>query len=156
MFFLISYALLNYATYVEAPGASPSFRPRSRFFDARPHTRGHLGEAGREEVDRPAGRVGITGPQLAVPEVLALPLETEQRVIGGAAALDRVVADPRLFLLPVEDEHGRVNIEDQPRRRMRVGCHLQEEPIVQLAQLRERRRCDAEQEPSQRGGIRIG
>jgi hypothetical protein len=28
MFFLISYGLLNYATYVEATGASPSFRPR--------------------------------------------------------------------------------------------------------------------------------
>jgi len=31
MFFLISYGLLNYATYVEAIGASPSFRPRFRF-----------------------------------------------------------------------------------------------------------------------------
>lgn len=32
MFFLVSYGLLNYATYVEAVGASPSFRPRFRFF----------------------------------------------------------------------------------------------------------------------------
>ncbi len=35
MFFLISYGLLNYATYVEATGASPSFRPRFRWYDAR-------------------------------------------------------------------------------------------------------------------------
>ena len=35
MFFLISYGLLNYATYVEATGASPSFRPRFRLYDAR-------------------------------------------------------------------------------------------------------------------------
>ena len=35
MFFLISYGLLNYATYVEATAASPSFRPRFRFFHAR-------------------------------------------------------------------------------------------------------------------------
>ena len=35
MAFLISYGLLNYATYVEAQGASPSFRPRFRFFHAR-------------------------------------------------------------------------------------------------------------------------
>ena len=35
MFFLISYALLNAATYVEARGASPAFRPRFRFFHAR-------------------------------------------------------------------------------------------------------------------------
>ena len=35
MFFLISYGLLNYATYVEATGASPAFRPRFRWYDAR-------------------------------------------------------------------------------------------------------------------------
>jgi len=32
MFFLISYGLLNYATYFEARAASPSFRPRFRYF----------------------------------------------------------------------------------------------------------------------------
>ncbi|MDJ0663334.1 MAG: amino acid permease [Acidimicrobiia bacterium] len=35
MFFLISYGLLNYATYYEARAASPSFRPRFRFFHRR-------------------------------------------------------------------------------------------------------------------------
>ncbi len=35
MFFLISYGLLNYATYYEARAKSPSFRPRFRFFDRR-------------------------------------------------------------------------------------------------------------------------
>ena len=35
MFFLISYGLLNYATFYEARAASPSFRPRFRFFDKR-------------------------------------------------------------------------------------------------------------------------
>ena len=33
MFFLISYGLLNYATYYEARAASPSFRPRFRWFN---------------------------------------------------------------------------------------------------------------------------
>jgi amino acid transporter len=42
MFFLISYALLNYATYVEARAASPSFRPRFRFFHARASLAGAL------------------------------------------------------------------------------------------------------------------
>ncbi|GAB6146986.1 Na-K-Cl cotransporter [Desulfocicer niacini] len=32
MFFLISYGLLNYATYFEANSASPSFRPRFRYY----------------------------------------------------------------------------------------------------------------------------
>ncbi|MBT8208413.1 MAG: amino acid permease, partial [Acidimicrobiia bacterium] len=35
MFFIISYGLLNYATYFEARAKSPSFRPRFRFFDKR-------------------------------------------------------------------------------------------------------------------------
>jgi len=33
MFFLISYGLLNYATYYEARSASPSFRPKFRWFN---------------------------------------------------------------------------------------------------------------------------
>lgn len=43
MFFLISYGLLNYATYVEARAGSPSFRPRFRFFDHRLSLLGGLG-----------------------------------------------------------------------------------------------------------------
>ena len=35
MFFLISYGLLNYATYYEARAASPSFRPRFRWYNLR-------------------------------------------------------------------------------------------------------------------------
>jgi amino acid transporter len=35
MFFLISYGLLNYATYWEARAKSPAFRPRFRLFDQR-------------------------------------------------------------------------------------------------------------------------
>lgn len=35
MFFLISYGLLNYATFFEARAASPSFRPRFKWFDQR-------------------------------------------------------------------------------------------------------------------------
>lgn len=42
MFFLISYGLLNYATYYEARAASPSFRPRFRYFDKRVSLAGAL------------------------------------------------------------------------------------------------------------------
>jgi amino acid transporter len=35
MFFLVSYGLLNYATFYEARAASPSFRPRFRWYDYR-------------------------------------------------------------------------------------------------------------------------
>jgi amino acid transporter len=46
MFFLISYGLLNYATYVEATANRPSFRPRFRFFHARASLLGTLVCAG--------------------------------------------------------------------------------------------------------------
>jgi branched-subunit amino acid transport protein len=43
MFFLISYGLLNYATYSEARSNSPSFRPRFRYFHAHLSLLGGLG-----------------------------------------------------------------------------------------------------------------
>ncbi len=43
MFFLISYGLLNYATYFEARANSPSFRPRFRFFNSTLSLAGALG-----------------------------------------------------------------------------------------------------------------
>jgi len=42
MFFLISYGLLNYATFYEARAASPSFRPRFKWFDLRLSLMGFL------------------------------------------------------------------------------------------------------------------
>jgi amino acid transporter len=43
MFFLISYGLLNYATFFEARANSPSFRPRFGFFSARLSLAGAVG-----------------------------------------------------------------------------------------------------------------
>lgn len=43
MFFLITYGLLNYATYYEARSNSPSFRPRFKWFDQRLSLLGMLG-----------------------------------------------------------------------------------------------------------------
>ncbi|GJM22898.1 MAG: Na-K-Cl cotransporter [Planctomycetota bacterium] len=43
MFFLISYGLLNFATWYESRGRSPSFRPRFRWFDERLSLLGALG-----------------------------------------------------------------------------------------------------------------
>jgi amino acid transporter len=46
MFFLVSYGLLNYATFFEARSNSPSFRPRLRYFDRRISFLGFLACAG--------------------------------------------------------------------------------------------------------------
>ena len=60
MFFLISYGLLNYATYYEARTSSPSFRPRLRWFDYRLSLLGGLACLGvMLAVDFTAGAVAI-------------------------------------------------------------------------------------------------
>jgi amino acid transporter len=61
MFFLISYGLLNYATYYEARSASPSFRPKFRWFDKRLSLLGFLTCLGvMLAIDPRAGIVSIS------------------------------------------------------------------------------------------------
>jgi len=61
MFFLISYGLLNYATYFEARSASPSFRPTFRWFDARLSLLGFLACLGAMlAIDMAAGAIAIS------------------------------------------------------------------------------------------------
>jgi len=60
MFFLISYGLLNYATYAEAKAARHSFRTRLRFFHARWSLLGSLGCLGAMlAIDALAGAIAI-------------------------------------------------------------------------------------------------
>lgn len=59
MFFLISYGLLNYATFYEARAASPAFRPRFRWFSPRLSLVGAVGCLGAMLAVNPvAGAVG--------------------------------------------------------------------------------------------------
>ncbi len=61
MFFLISYGLLNYATYYEARSQSPSFRPRFRYFHKSLSLAGALACLGTMlAVDLTAGIVAVT------------------------------------------------------------------------------------------------
>ena len=60
MFFLISYGLLNYATFFEARSESPSFRPRFRWYDARASLLGALACLGAMlAIDPLAGGVAL-------------------------------------------------------------------------------------------------
>lgn len=60
MFFLISYGLLNYATFFEARTASPSFRPRFRWFDRKFSLLGFLVCLGAMlAIDVASGAIGI-------------------------------------------------------------------------------------------------
>ena len=61
MFFLISYGLLNYATFFEARSSSPSFRPRFRWFDYRLSLLGFLACLGvMLAIDLRAGIIAIS------------------------------------------------------------------------------------------------
>jgi hypothetical protein len=61
MCFLISYGLLNYATFYEARAASPSFRPRFRWYDLRASLLGALACMGvMLAIDLTAGLIAIT------------------------------------------------------------------------------------------------
>ena len=61
MFFLISYGLLNYATFFEARSASPSFRPRFRWFHPRLSLLGAMACLGiMLAIDFTAGIVAVT------------------------------------------------------------------------------------------------
>lgn len=60
MFFLISYGLLNYATFYEARAASPSFRPTFKWFDSRLSFSGFLACLGvMLAINFPAGVVAV-------------------------------------------------------------------------------------------------
>lgn len=97
----------------------------------------NLGEAGSQKLENAAGSMNISGTQLAMPEVLGLPLETQQGVVASSPALDRVVTNARLFLFPVDHQHRRVQVEDQPRWLPRREGHLHQESIVELSQFRQ-------------------
>lgn len=60
MFFLISYGLLNYATYFETRAASPFFRPKFQYYDGRLSLLGGFACLGAMlAIDLPAGIVAV-------------------------------------------------------------------------------------------------
>jgi amino acid transporter len=61
MFFLLSYGLINYATWFEASAASPSFRPRFRFYHRHSSLLGALACLGAMlAIDLEAGLIAVT------------------------------------------------------------------------------------------------
>ena len=117
--------------------------------------RRNLGEACFEKVEDATGSVDVSGSQLPVPKVSALTLEAEQRVVGGSAALDGVVADACLLLSSVDHQHGGVYIEDDPRRRLWAHRQTVKKAIVERAELRDCCGGNAQQEPPQRCSVWI-
>src|SRR5216684_2395985 len=121
----------------------------------RSDTGGDLDEAGLEKVEDPGGSMGVAGPQLPVPEVTAVALEAEQRMVGGSPSLDGVVADARLLLFAVDHEHRGIHIEDDARGWLGKQGHPVQEAVMQSAQLRKRNRGNTQQEAPQRRSVGI-
>jgi amino acid transporter len=106
MFFLISYGLLNYATWYEARANSPSFRPRFRFFDRRLSLCGAVACLGAMLAINPlAGGIGM-----AVLLAIYQYLRSQQRTVAWADSsrsylFQRIKDD--LFAMASEVSHPR-------------------------------------------------
>jgi amino acid transporter len=125
MFFLISYGLLNYATYVEAKANSPSFRPRFRFFHARLSLVGFVGCLAIMLAINPAAGV-----------IAAVLLFAIHQYLSRAVAVDRWADSDRsrrfqrvredLYAISADLEHPRnwrpvlLAFSDNPERRERI------------------------------------
>ncbi len=106
MFFLISYGLLNYATFVEARANSPYFRPRFRWFHQRWSLLGSLGCLGAMLAIQPVAGIAAVLLLFAVYQYIARTVSVErwadsdrshrfQRVRDDLHAISRELDHPR-------------------------------------------------------------
>lgn len=125
MFFLISYGLLNYATFVEARSNSPSFRPRFRLFDARLSFLGGVACLGAMlAIDATAGGIAVAA-LFAVHHYIGRRSRPERWADSGRSRrVQRVRED--LHAISFDMEHPRdwrpviLAASDEPGRRRRV------------------------------------
>ena len=106
MFFLISYGLLNYATFVEARANSPSFRPRFRFFHERLSLIGAAGCLGAMLAIHPGAAVVAVVLLFAVHHYVSGTVAVERWADSGRSMrFQRVRQD--LYAISGEPEHPR-------------------------------------------------
>jgi len=106
MFFLISYGLLNYATYKEARSNSPSFRPRFHWFNAKLSLAGAIGCMGVMLAIHPAAAV-----------IAVILLFGIYQYVAGTAAVDRWADSSRShrFQRMRDDLYATANEPEHPR-----------------------------------------
>ncbi len=106
MFFLISYGLLNYATYFEARAASPAFRPRFRWFDKRLSLVGAIGCLAVMLAINPTAGVVSVSLLFAIYQYLKRTAGPSRWADGSRAYLFKRVRD-HLFEMASTVEHDR-------------------------------------------------
>ena len=122
MFFLISYGLLNYATYFEARSQSPSFRPRFRLYHPSASLIGALGCLGIMLAINPAAGITALAIILAIHQYLK---RTSGPAIWADSQRSYHLQQIRSHLLAASEEvehprHWRPQIlafSDDPKRR---------------------------------------
>lgn len=124
MFFLISYGLLNYATYTEARGNSPYFRPRFRYFNARLSLLGAFGcLAAMLAINPLVGTVAVIAMLLIHRYLTERSRERTERFSASARShrLQRIRSE--LHALSAREDHPRdwrpvvLAFSDDPERR---------------------------------------
>jgi amino acid transporter len=125
MFFLISYGLLNYATYFEARSQSPSFRPRFRFYHPYASLAGALACLGIMLAISPAAGITALAVLVAIYQYLK---RTSRPAIWADSQRSYHLQQIRSHLLSASEEvehprHWRPQIlafSDHPERRGRL------------------------------------
>jgi hypothetical protein len=125
MFFLLSYGLLNYATYVEARANSPSFRPRFRWFHARLSLLGGAGCLVVMLAIHPVAAIAAVVLLFGIYQYVASSVGVDRWADSGRSQrFQRVRED--LFAIAGEPEHPRywrpvlLAFSDDPTRRERL------------------------------------
>ncbi|MDX1390434.1 MAG: amino acid permease, partial [Acidobacteriota bacterium] len=125
MFFLISYGLLNYATYVEARAKSPSFRPRFKWFHARLSLAGAVACLGAMLAIHPAAGAIAVAILFALYQYVSRTSRVERWADSDRSRrVQRIRED--LYAIAREPDHPRywrpvvLAFSDDPERRRRL------------------------------------
>jgi len=116
--------------------------------------RRHLGQATLKKENHSGVGRSIARSQRAVPKLLAISLEAQQRMIRAAALLFGIVANPGSLLMAIEGQDHGVQIEDQTGGNFGEPEELAPQLVVQTDQLADGFDRQALQKPAQRGLIR--
>jgi len=125
MFFLVSYGLLNYATYFVARTNSPSFRPTFRYFHPLLSLLGGLACLGAMLAIHPAAALAAVGMLFGIFQFLRRTVEVERWADSSRSHLFHVVRQ-NLHKLSSELEHPSdwrpvlLAFSDDPQRRERL------------------------------------
>ena len=129
MFFLLSYGLLNYATFYEAKAASPSFRPRFRWFDQRLSLLGAAGCLGAMLAIQPAAALVSASILLAVYQYIKRTAGPARWADSSRSYMFQRVRE-HLFALAEGPEHPR---DWRPQILALAGDDPHREPLLSFA-----------------------